>query len=188
MTKMSIKVFVPFWIVSILISFHFAKNFPVLEQIALIGCGILIWTIIEYIFHRYLFHASSSYSSINKLVFLMHGNHHEDPNDPMRNLMPLIVTVPAALVLWMVFGFIAGPAGHVAYTGFLIGYFGYDLVHYLCHQGRMPLRMGALIKRHHMLHHYAVHDCNYGVTSTFWDRVFRTTFHSSAKRNNARRP
>lgn len=66
--------------------------------------GLFLWTIIEYIFHRYCFHASSSASWVNKVVFIMHGNHHEVPDDPLRNLMPLVVTVPLAVALWYLLG------------------------------------------------------------------------------------
>lgn len=118
----------------------------------------------------------------------MHGNHHDDPDDPLRNLMPLVVTVPFGLLLWAAFVLVGGALGHAIFNGFLIGYFCYDLVHYLCHQGPLPSKMGTLIKRHHMLHHYAILECNYGVTSTFWDKVFRTNFKTARKRNHARRP
>ena len=58
--------------------------------------------------------------------------------------------------------------------GFMFGYLVYDLTHYATHH--FPMRSGVLkaLKRHHMQHHYKTPNLRYGVSSPFWDIVFRT--------------
>ncbi|MFB9941461.1 MAG: sterol desaturase family protein [Acetobacter sp.] len=186
-TVTPLKVFLPFWICALIPVVYSIYPISFLRDGMMVLVGLFLWTIIEYIFHRYCFHASSSASWVNKVVFIMHGNHHEVPDDPLRNLMPLVVTVPLAVALWYLFGIGGRDYGRPAFVGFLIGYICYDFVHYMCHQSAMRGRLGFLIKRHHMLHHHALEDCNFGVTSTFWDVVFRTDFRNLTKRSDAHR-
>jgi dihydroceramide fatty acyl 2-hydroxylase len=59
-------------------------------------------------------------------------------------------------------------------SGGLLGYVYYDMTHYFLHHDQpswVPLQQ---LKRHHMRHHYQDHHRGYGITSTFWDRIFGT--------------
>ena len=143
-----------------------------LEGLALVVAGLIAWSLFEYAVHRYLFHMKSRWRVINWLVFVLHGNHHAQPRDPLRNLMPPLLSVPIALCIWAAIIGVAGTAGTWAFMGFMIGYVIYDLVHYACHQ--WPMRRGVLraLKRHHMRHHYFDADANYAITGLHWDRVF----------------
>jgi sterol desaturase/sphingolipid hydroxylase (fatty acid hydroxylase superfamily) len=55
------------------------------------------------------------------------------------------------------------------------GYLAYDMLHYAIHRGVMKSRIGAYLRKHHLQHHYAVPERNFGVSSPLWDFVFRTT-------------
>lgn len=144
---------------------------------ALMLAGLVVWSLFEYVMHRFLFHWNTQLVPVKWLVFLMHGNHHCVPNDPMRNLMPPIVSIPIAALIWLAFVALCGPAGTWLFLGFIGGYVGYDLTHFACHQWPLRNRLGVALKRHHMRHHYVDDDANYAITFIFWDRVFgsRTT-------------
>ncbi|MDR6116746.1 MULTISPECIES: sterol desaturase family protein [unclassified Sphingomonas] len=136
--------------------------------------GLLTWTLFEYAMHRFVFHLRSNSRIGQSLGFLMHGNHHVDPNDPYRNMMPLVVSIPWVAGLTGMAVWLLGTKALIFMAGFTAGYVIYDTVHYACHQ--LPLRgglMGAL-RRHHLRHHYAGKDGNYAITAIFWDRLFRS--------------
>jgi len=142
--------------------------------IALIAAGLLVWTLFEYLMHRYPFHFKTEQPLLRRMVFLTHGNHHESPNDPMRNLMPLLVSLPVAAVVWGIGLALLGRAGTWLFLGWITGYVIYDLLHYACHQWPMRGRLGAALKRHHMRHHHFDETGNYAISGIFWDRVFGT--------------
>ena len=56
--------------------------------IGLFTLGVLLWTLLEYVLHRFLFHISSKDESGKIRAFMMHGYHHEFPNDKMRLVAP----------------------------------------------------------------------------------------------------
>jgi sterol desaturase/sphingolipid hydroxylase (fatty acid hydroxylase superfamily) len=60
------------------------------------------------------------------------------------------------------------------FGGFVMGYIGYDLIHYATHH--LPAAWGPLkaLKRYHMQHHFKTPDQRYGVSSPSWDVVFGT--------------
>ena len=150
----------------------------VLPAIALFFAGIAVWTVFEYVMHRYLFHWKSDAALVQKFVFLMHGNHHADPNDGLRNLMPPIVSNPIASAVWGVLVLLLGSPGTWVFLGFMTGYVTYDITHYACHQWPMKGRLAFMLKRHHMRHHHVGQHGNYAITALFWDRVFGSLIRS----------
>ncbi len=146
----------------------------VFEGLALVGAGLLLWTLFEYFAHRYLFHWETSWRFARDLVFVIHGNHHEQPRDVLRNLMPPIISVPVGLAIWALLYALAGHAGTWMLLGFMTGYVLYDITHYACHQWPMRSGLGRMLKRHHMRHHFNDEGGNFAITALFWDRVFGT--------------
>jgi sterol desaturase/sphingolipid hydroxylase (fatty acid hydroxylase superfamily) len=140
----------------------------------LVLLGTLIWTMFEYLMHRFLFHLKLKWQFGQWLLFLTHGNHHVLPSDPYRNIMPPLVSVVISSFVWALFVLVVGPAGSNLFLGFAIGYVVYDSIHYACHQ--LPLRSTLMrrLRRHHIRHHYAEREGNYAITGIFWDRLFRT--------------
>src|SRR5258708_3996667 len=51
-------------------------------QLALVG--VLVWTASEYLLHRFVFHFVPKNTTQERLAFLLHGVHHEDPEDARR--------------------------------------------------------------------------------------------------------
>jgi sterol desaturase/sphingolipid hydroxylase (fatty acid hydroxylase superfamily) len=143
-------------------------------SIALLLFGFVIWSLFEYVMHRFLFHLKLRSEFGRWLLFLTHGNHHAVPGDRHRNIMPPLVSVVIAAAVWGVFLLLLGPAGSILFLGWGIGYVVYDSVHYACHQLPMRSRLLRRLRRHHIRHHYAAHEGNYAITGIFWDRLFRT--------------
>jgi len=144
------------------------------EAVALVVLGLLVWSLFEYAMHRYLFHWSRDWRPLQWFVFLIHGNHHANPNDPLRNLMPPVVSLPIAGLVWSGCVALIGAPGTWLFLGFISGYVAYDMLHFACHQLPMRGRMAAALKRHHMRHHHVDEHGNYAILGIFWDRVFRT--------------
>ena len=62
--------------------------------------GLLFFSLIEYLAHRFLFHMKTDKEWKRKFVYTAHGVHHEYPKDKDRLAMP----VPASLFLAGSFG------------------------------------------------------------------------------------
>jgi sterol desaturase/sphingolipid hydroxylase (fatty acid hydroxylase superfamily) len=137
-------------------------------------CGLLGWSLFEYVAHRGSFHHVPKTEGQVAYGYVVHGIHHAYPEDSRRWVMPLVVTVPIAAALFVAFRFVLGPIGWPAYGGFIHGYLTYDLLHYFIHRGRMPTRLGRYLRQYHLTHHYAWPDRHFGVSSPLWDVVFRT--------------
>ena len=74
-----------------------------------------------------------------RLHWMMHGVHHDHPNDPLRLVMPPAVSVPLAALFLAVFVLVVGtPLAWAVGAGFLAGYLFYDMLHYALHHHRHP--------------------------------------------------
>lgn len=137
--------------------------------------GILLWTITEYVLHRFVFHWNSKSAAGKYFVFLFHGLHHDDPQDPTRLVMPPLPAIIIVSLLWMLFSRLF-PAHYidVIMAYFLIGYLCYDYIHYATHHFAMTSKVGKFLRKYHLQHHYAGEKSRYGVSSPLWDYIFKT--------------
>jgi dihydroceramide fatty acyl 2-hydroxylase len=137
--------------------------------------GVLLWTLAEYWLHRKVFHWEPDHPIGRRLHFIIHGVHHEHPNDKLRLVMPPGASVPLAALFfslfWLVFGL---PTAFPLFAGFLLGYLGYDYTHYYVHHYVPKSKLGKQLREQHMRHHFQDHRFGYGVSSPLWDVVFRT--------------
>lgn len=137
--------------------------------------GLLIWTLTEYLLHRFVFHFAASSNFGKRLVHLFHGVHHDLPNDKTRLVMPPAGAVIVMSILWGLFSLVIPALWVEPFTAFfLIGYLIYDYTHYATHHFRMRHPLLQALKRHHMQHHFTTHEAKFGVSSPLWDRVFGT--------------
>jgi sterol desaturase/sphingolipid hydroxylase (fatty acid hydroxylase superfamily) len=166
-------------------------------QIALLfGAGALAWSFIEYVIHRFLFHppqwiedetravtASLGRGEAvlpalpswrHKFYFLVHGVHHDYPNDSGRLVMPPSVSLPLALLFFWLFRSLLGPVSTAVFAGFVAGYLVYDTTHYLTHHSAGGTALGRYQKKRHFRHHYSDSTRNFGVSSPLWDLVLGT--------------
>ncbi len=74
---------------------------------ALALAGYALWTLFEYWLHRIVFHFEPEDGIGARLHWIIHGVHHDHPNDPMRLVMPPAVSIPlgAAVfgILYLIF-------------------------------------------------------------------------------------
>jgi len=156
---------------------------PPLEVIAWIAGGWVFWTLTEYWLHRLVFHFEPEDGIGARLHWIIHGVHHDHPNDPLRLVMPPSVSVPLALVFWGLFHLvIGGQSADLFACGFLVGYLAYDMTHYALHHHKPRTRLGKLFYELHMRHHFQDHTRGFGVSSPWWDIVFRTRLHRRKRR------
>ncbi len=148
----------------------------VLALVGLVLGGYALWTLFEYWLHRLVFHFEPQEGLGARLHWIIHGVHHDHPNDPMRLVMPPAVSVPLGVgvfaVLYALFG--AGYAPGIG-AGFFAGYLVYDMTHYYLHHFRPRGRLSRMLRERHMRHHFQDHTRGFGISAPYWDEVFRTS-------------
>ena len=136
--------------------------------------AMFFWTLFEYVMHRFAFHFVSDRPRIQRVVYVMHGNHHEFPRDKERLFMP---PVPSLILSMAVFGLqylLLGRLAFPFFPGFLLGYLLYGSMHFAIHAWNPPFRWMKPLWRNHHLHHYKDDERGFGVSTSLWDRVFGT--------------
>lgn len=168
-----------FWVPIIIFLFYRGltlKQVEIFELILLSFGGLLLWTLTEYILHRYIFHWDAKSRAGKYFVFLFHGLHHDDPQDPTRLVMPPVPAVIIVSLLWGIFSLIFPDKFlDVIMAYFLIGYLCYDYIHYATHHFAMTSPIGRYLRKYHLQHHYSGEKSKYGVSSPLWDIIFKTT-------------
>lgn len=145
--------------------------------------GLLFWTLLEYVLHRFVFHMPISGPVTRWMYLTFHGIHHMYPDDRLRLVMVPPISLPLAVFFWVLFSSTM-PDGvwQAAYSGLVLGYLGYDYAHWATHflRPKWAQRLGPLApilkvqKRRHLRHHFGDHDKGYGVSVALWDHVFGT--------------
>ncbi|KAL4234693.1 Fatty acid 2-hydroxylase [Mactra antiquata] len=139
--------------------------------------GFLLWTFIEYVVHRWLFHCTPPASSKFLITshFLLHGQHHKCPMDKTRLVFPHVPACIAAFIIYQLYWFLA-PAAimHALFAGTIIGYLCYDLIHYYLHHGHPSLKYFQDLKTYHVKHHFKTQHLGFGISSKLWDFPFGT--------------
>jgi sterol desaturase/sphingolipid hydroxylase (fatty acid hydroxylase superfamily) len=151
--------------------------------------GMFLWTLFEYAIHRFAFHFITENPRTQKVVYVMHGNHHEYPRDRERLFMP---PVPSLILASVVFAAQYGLATllglqvyvFAAFPGFMLGYLIYGTMHYAIHAWNPPYKWMKPLWRNHHMHHYKNQHQGFGVSSTLWDHVFGTMFDLSKEKED----
>jgi sterol desaturase/sphingolipid hydroxylase (fatty acid hydroxylase superfamily) len=165
-------IYVPLIIVMLVLG---VERDGVLSTLGLVAFGYVIWTLFEYWLHRLVFHFEPEDGIGARLHWMIHGVHHDHPNDPLRLVMPPAASVPLALIvmaiLWLILGSAHAPA---TIAGFFIGYVVYDEMHYALHHHTPKSRLGKRLRELHMRHHFQDDERGFGISAPYWDFVFRT--------------
>ncbi len=140
--------------------------------------GVLLWSLTEYLLHRFVFHRIGPSLGARRVHFVLHGVHHDFPTDGTRLVMPLGVSIPMGVAVYVMLrvllGFSSVALVDAVFVGFGIGYLAYDGIHYATHHFRMKSAIGAWLKRYHMVHHHTGEEARWGVSSPLWDWVLGT--------------
>jgi sterol desaturase/sphingolipid hydroxylase (fatty acid hydroxylase superfamily) len=149
---------------------------PLLPVLGIAVLALVTWTLTEYSLHRFVFHYPARSRLGKWFVYLFHGNHHDDPQDKTRLVMPPAGAIPIMAALFFLFGLVI-PAPWIEPFGafFIVGYLIYDYIHYATHHFPMRNPVAKYLRRHHLKHHYSGEGGRYGVSSPLWDFVFGTT-------------
>jgi dihydroceramide fatty acyl 2-hydroxylase len=146
-----------------------------LESLGYALGGYALWTLVEYWIHRVIFHFEPEDGFGARLHWMVHGVHHDHPNDPLRLVMPPAASVPLALVFYAAFWLVLGADRAYAFgAGFLAGYLAYDMIHYHLHHHMPRTRLGRWLRELHMRHHFQDDERGFGISAPYWDRVFGT--------------
>ncbi len=140
--------------------------------------GVLTWTFMEYIIHRFLGHSKSK--KARNPFTLEHRRHHSE----FSYFAPAFKkAIAAALVLGFSTLLIGWPLGWLngfAYALGLAGMYGfYEALHWRSHQYAPINFYGRWARKNHFYHHFKNPSQNHGVTSPIWDFVFGT--HAAVK-------
>jgi sterol desaturase/sphingolipid hydroxylase (fatty acid hydroxylase superfamily) len=147
-----------------------------LAATGLFAIGYALWTLFEYWLHRLVFHFEPDRGIGARMHWIIHGVHHEHPNDPLRLVMPPAVSIPLGAIvfgaLYIVFGKRYAPG---VGAGFFAGYLAYDMLHYYVHHFRPRSRVGRVLRERHMRHHFQDDTKGFGISAPYWDEVFGTS-------------
>ena len=142
--------------------------------------GLMLWSLLEYVFHRFIFHCEESIPD-NKyflvLHFFTHAVHHFFPFDHLRLAMPPVMFLVLATFTWLIFNiFLCTSTLLPLFSGIFVGFTLYDLMHYYLHHGAEKSYFSHIrnMRTYHSIHHYKQPNLGYGVTSKFWDKIFGT--------------
>lgn len=142
--------------------------------------GLFFWTLAEYSLHRWLFHFKPKTPFQERLSFVFHGVHHQQPMVKTRLVMPFPLSIPLASLFLGLFYLVCSvllqkPEWMVpAFSGFISGYMFYDLGHYAFHHFKTKKGYINYVRKHHMRHHGSESHWRFGVSNPLWDYVFGT--------------
>ena len=128
--------------------------------------GAALWTLIEYLIHRYAYHHAP-------ILTALHDAHHQAP----RAFVGVPSFLSSGLILAVCYLPLQGVAPVLAAgftSGIMLGYAAYMFVHHATHHFNIqPGDWLYAARLRHMPHHYR-EGVNYGGSTGFWDRVFGT--------------
>ena len=128
--------------------------------------GWMAWTGAEYAVHRGVFHGPDL-----PIVANEHTAHHRDPlaTNPWARALGHAAVAVASIAPGAALRQRNLTAAGIAFAA---GYSRYELLHFGLHH--RPEQADQVLRRHHDRHHRGGPRRNFGVTTTFWDRVFGT--------------
>lgn len=142
-------------------------------KILLLLAGIFVFSLAEYMVHRYLYH-SLRLKRMESWFYIVHEIHHQRPKDKKRLTLPLVVAIVAGPLVYLIFWLFLGEYTAFFFPGFLGGYATYLLIHYQLHTQNFRGGVLRYLWRHHAIHHFKDDTVAFGVSSPLWDVIFGT--------------
>lgn len=137
--------------------------------------GWIVWDILEYLIHRGFFHWEGNGPITRRIHEIAHGYHHKYPDDPLRLVMPLGASIPLGIVIGALLWLVHQPAWTLPlFCGIVSGYLWYDFIHWSTHYRKPLTAWGHKMRAHHMAHHFAAPDKNFGISHRWVDRIVGT--------------
>jgi sterol desaturase/sphingolipid hydroxylase (fatty acid hydroxylase superfamily) len=144
-------------------------------SLAFFPLGWVTWQLMEYFIHKKVFHWEGSGPFSRRFHAIVHGFHHKYPDDDSRLVMPLAVSIGLAGAIGGGLYFLHRPDVTIPWwTGLLFGYLWYDFLHWSTHFRKPLTGWGRKLRSHHMSHHFADHESNFGISNMWIDGVMGT--------------
>lgn len=147
--------------------------------------GLVMWTLLEYGLHRFVFHIQIPVPNprLREILNSSHLGHHASPRDPekilARSTYAMVISSLLFGLLYLTSGSFFASSGVMAgiWTGFLY----YEAVHYRVHLSLAPSGFIGRQRRTHFFHHFTNNKRCFGVTTPLWDYVFGTAVTESGQ-------
>ena len=153
----------------------FDRGVGVLRFGLLFLAGMVMWSLLEYWLHRKLFHYVADSELGKRAFWVLHGVHHDWPNDRLRLVFPPTISLPLAAFFFWLFTVTTGEVDRYPLeAGLASGYLAYDMIHFWVHHISPKSRAGKFLRRYHLEHHFKHGTTGFGVSSPLWDYVFGT--------------
>ncbi len=175
------RLFVSFWLypmlaAGLLVSLA-AAGFAV-SALSMLGwafLGLLVWSLLEYLMHRFLFHWTPENRAIRRFLASLHLRHHGAPREPGHILVRPQYSLPLSGLLLVVWSLLLGWVPAVALmVGTWSGFLYYEAVHYRIHMSKKSAGLLGLQRKSHFYHHFVDDEHCFGVTSPLWDWILGT--------------
>ena len=135
-------------------------------------CGMLGWTLTEYLLHRFLGHV---FVGTRNPFTVEHLRHHATTSyfsPTAKKAVAAVGTLAAVAPLAIL---VTGAGRGIAFAvGVVLMYVAYEVVHRRAHTHAPRGPYSRWVRRNHFTHHFLTPRMNHGVTSPIWDHVFRT--------------
>ena len=172
------------WFIPVIVACLYLADTGGMDRLLTAGlffAGVLGWTLVEYILHRWLFHLPPMKNpTIREIQYVLHGYHHEFPDDPGRVVAPPALSWPLAILLALFYWAVFGEYTPALYGGTVAGYLAYDWMHYYTHHGVPNNAAGKFMRRFHLEHHFKTADGQFGLSSPLWDYFLGTFWTTNA--------
>ncbi|MHB8446550.1 MAG: sterol desaturase family protein [Rudaea sp.] len=148
-----------------------------ITAIAIILSGLVLFSLVEYCFHRWLFHGSAQ-----GMLEQGHRRHHQNPSgyDSLPFFLPPLGTLALAALFATI---LPAPFALLLSGGLAAGYAFYGLSHCAIHGIRFRNQAARRWAANHHIHHHHP-DRNFGVTTPLWDILLRTRYEAKKPNGN----
>jgi sterol desaturase/sphingolipid hydroxylase (fatty acid hydroxylase superfamily) len=164
------------WLIATGLHMH---SVPIASVVGILLSGVLVFSFIEYLFHRWLFHGPISVFSD------AHAAHHRNPLG--YDALPFFIPPLVLMGLIVVLAVFLPPAYTCLLSGAIaLSYVGYGLSHFFIHHTRLRLRFARNWAARHHIHHFHP-DRNFGVTTPLWDMILKTRYQPDWRQPRAAR-
>lgn len=142
-----------------------------MKYLALVSIGIILWPLLEYLLHRFSGHVYR----MPAIFFNEHKAHHAKkdyfaPTWKKALSAVIFLGILTSLNLFWLKTFEA----FIFSAGFVGMYLFYEYMHYQFHITEPKTKFGLKLRKHHFYHHFHNSSVNHGVTTTIFDKVFKT--------------
>jgi dihydroceramide fatty acyl 2-hydroxylase len=146
-----------------------------MNLLVMLPLGYVTWQLMEYFIHKKIFHWLGNGPFTRRMHDILHGFHHKYPDDDTRLVMPLSVSIGATLFFGSLLYLVGRHDLTIPYWGgVLFGYLWYDFLHWSTHFRKPLTNWGKKLRAHHMSHHFADSESNFGISHMWIDVVLGT--------------